>query len=52
MSKWLSARVIHLLDGESVVEIEDSEKAISAEFEFPHVWVVVVKESNRKPEGK
>lgn len=43
MGKWLSARVVHLKEGE-VVEIDDAEKAVSAEFEFPHIWVVVVKE--------
>lgn len=48
MSKWLSARVVHLKEGEYTI-MDDSERAVSAKFETPHIWVVVVKESYRNP---
>lgn len=49
MSKWLSARIVTLEEGEHV-EIDDDERVASAEFEVPYMYFVVVKESNRRPE--
>jgi hypothetical protein len=44
--------MIHLRDGGvDAVELSDDERAISAEAEYPHIWVIVVKESPRQQEG-
>lgn len=45
--KKLTARVVHLEEGgeDSEAEIEDTETVVSARFEYPHVWLVVVNET-------
>lgn len=48
MSKWLSVRHIAIKEDE-VEEIGADERVISAEFEAPYFYIVVVKESNRNP---
>ena len=43
MMKTIEARVIHLRVGDTE-EMEDDEHVVSAVFETPHIWLVVVKE--------
>lgn len=41
--KTIEARVIHLREGDSE-EMEDDEYIVSASFDTPHIWLIVVKE--------
>lgn len=50
MSKWLSARILTVEEGDDAIEIDDDERVASADFEVPYIYLVVVKESPRRPE--
>lgn len=53
MSKWVEARSVAIKEG-NVAELDDNENIISAEYDSPYIYLIVIKDlgydpgSNRK----